>query len=135
MQINLPGVLVDGTAPVTATPARQDVVVYQGVDTAIRVTVTGSNGLPIDLTGYTGALVVKDRLLPAEGQPRVTKGPYPAVLTSPALGIITFTVPGTDLKGLNLVGYWYDVFVTSSTAKRDEVVITSTMTVNAAVGA
>lgn len=134
MQINLPGVLVDGTTPVTATPIRQDIVVYQGVDTVVQVTVTGSNGTALNVTGYSGVLTIKDRLLPTEGQPRISRT-YVATLVTPASGIISFTIPGIDLKGLNLVGYYYDVFITSGTAKRDEVVQTSTMTVWAAVGA
>lgn len=134
MLVNVVGVLVDGTAPITAVPAPTNLVLYQGQDTIVQVTVTGSTGLPINLTGYAAALVLKDRLLPSTGQAR-TSSTYAASLTSPSTGVMQFTIPGIDLKNLQLVGYFWDVFVTSSTNKRDEVVPTGTLTVSAAVGA
>lgn len=138
MQINLPGVIVDASVPTppatTAVPARQDIVVYQGVDTVIQVTVTGSNSVAFNLTGYTAQLTIKDRVLPSEGQPRFAKT-YAGTLTNPTAGVVQFSIPGSDLKALNLVGYWYDAFVTSGAGKRDEVVQTSTVTVWAALGA
>lgn len=134
MLLIIPGVLVDGTSPVTATPARSDINVYQGVDTTVQVSVTGSNGAAFNLTGYTATMVVKDRVLPTSGQPRTSLS-YSGTISSPTTGVITFSVPGSDLKALQLVGYWWDVFVTSGANKRDEVVPTGTMTVNVAVGA
>lgn len=131
MILNVPGVMVDGTSPITATPARSDLVVYQGVDTSIVVTVTGSTGLAFPLTSYTAVLTIKDRVLPSTGAPQVTK----TYTGSIASNVITFNIPGSDLKTLLLVGYWWDVFVTSGTNKRDEVVPTGLMTVNLAVGA
>lgn len=133
MQLNLSGVLVDGTAG-NNTPTRQDIVVYKGVDTVIQVTVQNTALAAVNLTGYTATLVVKDRLLPAQGTPKWNVS-YTGTISSPTSGVITFTIPGTDLKNMNLVGYWYDVFITSAASKRDEVVPTGTMTVNHAVGA
>jgi hypothetical protein len=133
MQLNLSGVLVDGTTG-TTVPTRQDIVVYRGVDTSVQVTVKNTAGTAVNLTGYSATLKVKDRLLPAQGNPQLNVS-YAATLTDPTNGVVTFTIPGTDLKNMNLVGYWYDVFIASATSKRDEVVPTGTMTVNAAVGA
>lgn len=134
MQLNVPGVIVDGTTPLTTTPTRADLVVYQGQDTVVQVTVTGSNGTAVNLTGYSAALVVKDRLLPTSGTPQWNKT-YVGTLTSPTTGVVQFSIPGSDLKQMLLLGYWWDVFVTSGAAKRDEVVPASTMTVNPAPGA
>lgn len=131
MIVNVPGVLVDGTTPVTSTPARLDVVVYQGVDLTVVVNVTGSNGAAATLTGGTGALTVKDRVLPATGAPKVKKT-YPATVGTNTL---TCTVPAADLKALDLVSYWWDVMYTSAAGKTDEVVPSGLMTVNFAVGA
>lgn len=133
MQINVPGVLVDGTSPITSVPVRTDIVVYQGVDTIVQVTVLNSIGAPVNITGYTATLTVKDRVLPASGT-ATTVRTYAAALTTPASGIMQFTIPGTDLKALQLIGYWWDVFITNA-GKRDEVVLTGLMTVNMAVGA
>lgn len=131
MTITVPGVIVDGTAPVTATPARSDVVVYQGVDTTFVVPVTGSNGSAATLTGGTGVLTIIDRVLPATGKP-VTKLTYPATVGASTL---TFQVPGADLKALMLVGFWWDVMFTSLAGKVDEVVPSGLLTVNFAAGA
>jgi len=133
MQLNIPGVVVDGTSPITATPARSDIVVYQGQDTVIQVTITGSTGVATNITGWSGTLTVKDRLLPNQGTPAVVKT-YTATLTSPSSGVMQFSIPGSDLKALQLISYWWDVFVTNA-GKRDEVVPTGLMTVNVAVGA
>lgn len=134
MIINVAGVVVDGTTPVTATPTRVDLNAYQGVDLIVQVTVTGSNGTATNLTSWSGTLVLKDRLLPAQGTPAVVKS-YTASLTSPTTGVMQFAIPGSDLKALLLISYWYDVFTTNATGKRDEVVPTGLMTVNVAVGA
>jgi hypothetical protein len=133
MQINVPGCLLDGSTPATTTPVRTDINLYQGVDTVIQVTVTGANGAVVNITGYTGVLALKDRVLPTSGTPTTSKT-YNATLTNPAAGIMQFTIPGIDVKNLSLVGYWWDVFVTNA-GKRDEVVLTGTATVNMTVGA
>ncbi len=133
MQINLAGVLVDGSA-VTVSPARTDINVYQGVDTVIQVSVTNSAATIADLTSYTALLTIKDRVLPTAGTPSVSKT-YTATISAPTTGVMKFSIPGSDLKALSLVGYWYDVMVTSGASKRDEVVPTGTMTVNLAAGA
>lgn len=134
MIVNVPGVIVDGTTPLSASPARADLVVYQGQDTSVVVTVTGSNGTAVNVTGYTATLTVKDRLLPATGAPKYSKT-YTGTLTTPASGVITFTIPGSDLKAMNLQSYFWDVFITSGTGSRDEVVPTGLVTVNASIGA
>jgi hypothetical protein len=134
MIITVPGVIIDGTTPVTATPARLDIVVYQGVDTTIIVPITGSNGVATNITGWTGTLTLKDRLLPNQGKPAVLNT-YAATLGTPTLGIMTFTIPGTDLKSLQLISYWWDVFTLNASSKRDEPVPYSLMTVNVAPGA
>lgn len=131
MQLSVPGVVVDGTSPVIAIPARVDVVVYQGQDTVVSVPVVGSNGSTFSLAGFTAKLVIKDRLLPSSGTPTTSKSYTGTISTN----VATFTIPGSDLKALSLVGYWWDVFITSGSGARDEVVPTGTMTVNAAVGA
>jgi hypothetical protein len=131
--INVPGVVIDGTTPVTATPARADIVVYQGVDLTLQVTITGSNGAATNITGWSGTLTIKDRLLPPQGTPAVNKT-YSATLTSPSTGVMQFAIPGSDLKALGLQSYWWDVF-TAVAGKRDEPVPTGLMTVNVAVGA
>lgn len=130
MVVNVPGVLVDGTSPVTASPARADLEVYQGVDLTVVVPVTGSNGASVTLTGGSGALTIKDRVLPATGAPKV-KRTYAATVGTNSL---TFNVPGADLKSLDLVGYWWDVMLTLG-GKTDEVVPSGLMTVNFAAGA
>jgi hypothetical protein len=134
MLIALPGVLVDGTTPAAFTPTRADVNVYQGQDTTVQVTVTGSSGNPISLAGYTATMTVRDRLLPVSGLPSISIL-YAGTLTTPAQGVVTFTIPGTDLKSLSLQSYFYDVFLRSTGGTRDEVVPTGLFTVNAAVGA
>ncbi len=134
MQLNIAGVVIDGSTPVTATPARTDVVVYQGVDVTVQVTITGSNGAATNITGWSGTLTIKDLLLPVEGTPAVVQT-YPATLTNPTGGVMTFTVPGTAIKAMLLKSYWWDVFTTNNSGKRDEPVPTGLWTVNAAVGA
>ena len=134
MLINIPGVVVDGTAPVTAVPARTDLLVYQGVDTFLAVTVTGSNGTAINLTSGIGVLTIRDRVMPNQGTPSVLQT-YVAVLTTPAAGLMTFTVPGAFIKSLVLKSYFYDVFLTNSGGFRDEVVPTSQFSVQQAIGA
>lgn len=131
MQLSIPGVIVDGSSPVTATRARADVVVYQGEDVSVVVTVTGSNGTAFSLAGYTATLTLKDRLLPSQGTPK-TANTYSGTIAS---NTATFTIPGTDLKTLLQVSYWWDVKVTSGAGKNDFVVLDSLMTVNPAVGA
>lgn len=134
MQLNVPGVILDGTTPATASLARADLVVYQSTDTVIQVTVTGANGTAFNLTGYTATLTVKDRLLPTSGTPQWNKT-YSGTLTNPTGGVVQFTIPATDLKAMLLQGYWWDVFVTSGAGKKDPVVLASTLTVNATPGA
>ena len=134
MLYNIPGVVVDGTSPVTAIPARTDLLVYQGVDTFLAVTVTGSSGAAINIATGIGVLTIRDRVMPNQGAPSVLQT-YVAVLTTPAAGLMTFTVPGSFIKGLVLKSYFYDVFFTNSSGFRDEVVPVSQFTVNQAIGA
>lgn len=134
MLVSVKGVIVDGSTPITATPTRADLVLYQGQDTTIQITVTGSNGTAINITGYSATLTLKDRLLPTQGTPAVAKT-YLATLTSPTTGVMTFSIPGADLKALSLISYWWDVFTTNGSGGRDEVVPTGLVTMNVAVGA
>lgn len=131
MQLNVAGVVADGTSPVTATRARTDVVVYQGEDTTVVATTTGANGAAYTLVGSTATLVIKDKLLPAQGTPSVTKTYSGTIATNTA----TFTIPGTDLKALSLQGYWWVIYVTSGTGKKDYVMLDSLITINPSVGA
>lgn len=131
MLIALQGVLVDGSTPVIYTPTVQPINVYQGVDTIVQVGMVSSNGNTLNITGWTGAMVVKDK--PPGMTPSYTQT-YSATLSNPTGGIMQFSIPGVTLKGLSLQSYYFDVFTTNS-GNRDEVVLTGTMTVNGAIGA
>ena len=134
MIYNVPGVVVDGTVPATATPSRTDLLAYQGVDTFLVVAVTGSNGTAVNLTGYTATLTIRDRVMPNQGAPSVLQT-YAATLTTPLSGIMTFAIPGAFLKSLILKTYWFDIFTTNVGGFRDEVVLTSMISIQQALGA
>ena len=134
MLFNIAGVVADGTTPVTATAARTDLMVYQGVDTFLAVTVTGSSGVPINLTSCVGVLTIRDRVMPNQGTPSVLQT-YVATLTAPATGLMTFIVPGAFIKALLLKSYFYDVFLTNASGYRDEVIPVSQFSVQQSIGA
>lgn len=126
--ISISGVLLDGTG--TAIPTRQDINVY-AQDTAISVTVKGQNGTVINLTGYSALMTIKAGPVPAPAATLILVG----TLTSPTLGIVTFTMSRASAKGLQYPSYLYDVYITSAGNQSDEVVTTSMMTNNFSVGA
>ena len=134
MIYNIPGVITDGTVPVTAIATRTDLLAYQGVDTFLAVAITGSNGAAVNIASGVGVLTIRDRVMPNQGAPSVLQT-YVAVLTTPAAGLMTFAVPGSFIKGLVLKSYFYDVFYTSASGFRDEVVPVSQFSVQQAIGA
>lgn len=122
MQVAIGGVLVDGSTPVTSTPSRQNWNAPQGADVTITLTVVGSSGAAVNLTGYANPLLTI-RNAPSAG-PQTAQNvfaPLVGTITSPSTGVVQFTLPGSSTKGL-YSSYVYDVFVTNASSKRDEVV-------------
>lgn len=144
MIVALSGVIVDGTTPVTATPTAQALSIPQGTDATINLTVTGSNGTAIDVTGYSFTLSIKLPTALATAVATLT-----GTVTDGPAGKVSFTLPGSTTKiapipatlnypavGAGLYGdYVFDVFSSDASGHRDEVVPESTFTVTWAPGA
>jgi hypothetical protein len=124
------GVYVDGTG--ATLPTRQDLTFPQGEDVTVQVTVSGQNGTAINLTGYSGTMLWK--VAQANSSMPVSLS-LPLALTNPTQGIGTFTLSAGVSKTLTASMYFYDVFITSGSGAKDEVVPTSMVTLNFAVGA
>lgn len=128
----LSGCIVDGTSSVTNVPTQQNLALPTGEDIQVQVTVKGSNGSAINITGYSGTLTLKTQV----GQQPIFSQTFPATLTTPASGVMTFTLPGTTTKTLQATfSYQFDVFTTNVSAQRDQVVPNSFIQFTAAVGA
>lgn len=127
----LSGVVLDG-AGVSAVPTRQDLTFPTGEDIQFQLTVTGQGGAAFNITGYSGALVIKVAQSVASMPALATLA---LTLTSPTSGQGTFTLAGATTKGFSTGLLWYDVFITSGSGARDEVIPLSCMTLNFAPGA
>lgn len=125
----LSGVILDGTVG-TSTPTRQDLTFPQGEDVTFQLTVTGQNGTAINITGYTGSMLWKF----AQNMTMAAPVVLPLALTNPTSGVGTFTLSAATSKGLQQTMWWYDCFIASGAGLKDEVVPTSLITLNFAVG-
>lgn len=129
-QFSISGVILDGTGS-TSTPARQDLTFPQGEDVVFKLTVVGGSGAAFNITGYSGTMLWKtSQSIPSS--PILLS--LPLTLTSPTSGQGTFTLPAGTSKGFNQSMFFYDVFITSGSGAKDEVVPTSLITLNYAVG-
>lgn len=124
----LSGVVMDGTTG-TSVPTRQDISFPQGEDATFQITITGQNGTPINLTGYTGSMVWKY----AQNSVMTSPLTLSMALSNPTQGIGTFTLSATVSKGLTQSLWWYDVFISGGGSK-DEVIPVSLLTLNLAIG-
>lgn len=130
MQISLTGNLLDGSGTSFTTTARQDLTFAQGVDVTFLITVNAQNGTPKNITGYTGRMTWRF----AQNQTSPAPLVLPLTLTSPTGGQGTFALPAATSKGFNQSLWWYDVFIVSGSNASDEVIPTSLITLNVAVG-
>ncbi len=130
-QFAMSGVQLDGSTG-TLAPTAQNFSFPAGEDVVFTLTVTGVSGSPINLTGYSGAMVIK---VAQSASSVLALATLALTLTSPATGVGTFTLPGSLTKSFSTGLLWYDVFITSGSGLRDEVVPTSLLTLNFAVGA
>ena len=131
MLLNISGTIVDGSTPITSAPAQQPVSVPAGTDLTLALAVVRSNGTALDLTGYSLRIVVRTSPAPSAGQ---TIAQIPGTVADGPAGLATFDVPANTTRPL-LGTYYYDVYITSPTVKRDEVVPGSAFEVTAAPGA
>lgn len=128
---SITGVVLDGSGT-QSTPTRQDLTMPQGEDVTLKLTVTGTNGSAFNITGYSGSMLLKVAQSNASSPVALS---LPMTVTNGAQGTATFTLAAAISKGLSAVSYFYDVFITSGAGIRDEVVPTSLLTLNYAVGA
>ena len=126
----LSGCVLDGTTG-TTLPTRQDLTFPQGEDATFQLTVSGQSGSAINITGYTGAMVIK---IAQSASSVVALATLALTLTAPLSGQGTFTLTSGQSKGFVSGLLWYDVFITSGGGIRDEVIPPSLMTLNFSVG-
>jgi hypothetical protein len=129
MLIKIPGVIVDGSTPVTTTPQPQPIALTKGVDTTLQVPVTGSNGAALNLTGYTAPTLTFRRQANTPNLSQIV-----GTVSNPSGGILQFLIPGSVITALP-VSCLFDVFVTNGSGLRDEPVPNSAVTVSDAAGA
>lgn len=128
----LSGCIVDGTSPVTSTPTQQNLALPTGEDVTIKITIVGSNGTPVNITGYTGALTLKTQV----GQQPIFSQVFTGTIVNGPAGTMSFTLPGVTTKNLQTTfSYLYDVFTTNGSSGRDQVVPNSFIQFTSAVGA
>jgi len=132
-QFALSGVVMDGTVG-TSVPTRQDKTFPAGEDITFPLTVTGQNGTAINLTGYSG--LMRWKVAQSNSSMPVALA-LTLSLTNPTQGQGTFTLTfgQSNLLYATASMYFYDVFITSGAGLKDEVVPTSLITLNFAVGA
>lgn len=132
MVLTLNGVIVDGTSPVTSTPTQQNSSLPVGQDVTVLVTVKGSNGAVVNLTGYSAVMTIKSPV----GLSPVLNLALVGTLSNPTQGQVQFTLTGAQLKAmLTGASYLFDVFTTNGSGGRDEVVPLSYLQLNPAPGA
>ena len=101
------------------TVQQNNIVVYRGDDWGCQLTFTDTDGMPIDITGWTIFLTIKVNKDDPDDQAVVTK--TVPVTVDPQLGKITITVSSAETYNLDGL-YYYDF----QFKKQDETIQTLT---------
>jgi hypothetical protein len=121
MNVTLTGVLANGTQPQAGisplVPYAQPLAWPAGEDGSIVVKVVDPTGAVVNITGGALVLAARHRASDAALAFRLT-----AVLTTPAQGVATFTLPAATTAALTELVYRYDVWYTDATSKRWQLV-------------
>jgi hypothetical protein len=88
----------------------------QGATWSVTVTYTDSNGAPINLTGYTAAMQVRQQYNSTDAELTLTS-PSGGIVITPLTGIIVITMTATQTAALEEGFYVYDVELTLGTFK------------------
>jgi hypothetical protein len=88
----------------------------QGATWSVTVTYTDSNGTPINLTGYTAAMQVRQQYSSADADLTLTS-PSGGIVITPLTGVIVITMTATQTAALEEGYYVYDVELTSGSYK------------------
>jgi hypothetical protein len=88
----------------------------QGATWSVTVTYKDSNGAPINLTGYTAAMQVRQQYSSTDADLTLTS-PSGGIVITPLTGVIVITMSATQTLSLSEGFYVYDVELTSGTFK------------------
>ena len=88
----------------------------QGATWSVTVTYTDSNGVPINLTGYTAAMQVRQQYSSTDADLTLTS-PSGGIVITGATGVIVITMTATQTLSLAEGFYVYDVELTSGSFK------------------
>jgi len=88
----------------------------QGATWSVTVTYTDSTGAPINLTGYTAAMQVRQQYNSTDADLTLTS-PNGGIVITPLTGVIVITMTATQTASLEEGFYVYDVELTSGTFK------------------
>jgi len=92
------------------TPGLHDFTYYRGATDLRSVTWKDSNGNPVDLTGYTASMHIRDA---ADTVLASTSDGITATITA-ASGLVVFTISDAKGRGLPVGNHRYDVWLVSS---------------------
>ena len=88
----------------------------QGATWSVVVTYKDSTGVPINLTGYTAAMQVRQQYSSDTAELTLTS-PSNGIVITPSTGIVTITMTAVQTAALEEGYYVYDVELTSGTYK------------------
>ena len=88
----------------------------QGATWSVTVTYTDSTGAPINLTGYTAAMQVRQQYSSTDADLTLTS-PSGGIVITGATGVIVITMTATQTASLEEGFYVYDVELTSGSFK------------------
>jgi len=88
----------------------------QGATWSVTVTYTDSTGAPINLTGYTAAMQVRQQYNSTDAELTLTS-PSGGIVITPLTGVIVITMTATQTALLEEGFYVYDVELTLGTFK------------------
>lgn len=107
-----PGAAAGGPINSGAMPSNQNLEIYKGDFVEIFVTIKDFNtGVPVNLTGYTPAAVLKS------GYEDYTPKPFVCTITNAAAGIVRIFMSSSYTKTLLPGSYIWDFQVTSPTSE------------------
>ena len=93
-----------------------NLIVYQGADFETTFFVTKDNGANFDLTGYTGASLIKKHYDSSSSTTIVVE-----IVSPPALGAVKLSLANSVTSGMHAGKYVYDVVLTSAQGVKSRV--------------